>query len=503
VRLWSHSRQAALAARTTPEILRVDLAEIALAIRRIGYDSLELFPWFERPTPVAIALANETLELLGATDALGALTPLATEMSGFPMHPRLSRLLIEAGKRKCAHLAAFCAAIVSERSALAGKPDFPEEAFQQDIASDFFGQYCLLKKIEAGGFDPSQCARYAVNASAAKNILRMQALFLEHCRRAGMPSRDDQNAPIELARCLLLAYPDHLAVRKDKGTLICALREERKGMLDEKSIARSARVIVAADIREIKDKRGDIKTVLSLATEIKEEWLQEHFKDSWTKTSNFEWNPSAMAVENRMRVSCLGVVLEEKAQHNAVSQEASTLLAETIIAKKLILPLWDQSVGDFIGKVQWVSRQFQNEKLPEFNDGDRRLIVHELCEGEYRYNAVCEKPVLPVVQSLLDDRQRRFVEDMAPHYIGLPSGRKLRIFYDPKDGPRARARIQDLYGLQSTPRVAGGRAAVLIEALAPNNRPVQITLDLANFWAVHYPELKTSLARRYPRHEWR
>jgi ATP-dependent helicase HrpB len=503
VRLWSISRQAALAARTTPEILRVDLAEIALAVRRIGYDSLENFPWFERPAPAAIALANETLEFLGATDASGALTPLANEMSGFPMHPRLSRLLIEAGKRKCAHLAAFCAAIVSERSALAGKPDFPEEAYQQDIASDFFGQYCLLKKIEAGGFDPMQCARYAVNASAAKNILRMQALFLEHCRRAGMHTRDDQNAPTELARCLLLAFPDHLAVRKDKGTLMCALREGRKGMLDEKSMARSARMVVAADIREIKDKRGDIKTVLSLATEIKEEWLQEHFKDSWTKTSNFEWNPSAMAVENRMRVSCLGVVLEEKAQHSAVSEEASTLLAETIIAKQLVLPLWDQSVGDFIGKVQWVSGQFQNEKLPEFNDGDRRLIVHELCEGEYRYNAVCEKPVLPVVQSLLDARQRRFVEDMAPHYIELPSGRKLRIFYDPKDGPRARARIQDLYGMQSTPRVAGGRAAVLIEALAPNNRPVQITLDLANFWAVHYPKLKTSLARRYPRHEWR
>jgi ATP-dependent helicase HrpB len=210
-----------------------------------------------------------------------------------------------------------------------------------------------------------------------------------------------------------------------------------------------------------------------------------------------------MSVENRIRTSCLGVVIEETTQKAVAVDEASALLAETIIAKKLVLPLWDQSVGDFIGKVQWVSGQFQNEKLPEFNDDDKRLIVHELCEGEYRYNAVCEKPVLPVVQSLLDARQRRFVEDMAPHYIELPSGRKLRIFYDPKDGPRARARIQDLYGMQSTPRVAGGRAAVLIEALAPNNRPVQITLDLANFWAVHYPKLKTSLARRYPRHEWR
>ena len=145
------------------------------------------------------------------------------------MHPRLSRLLIEAGKRKCAHLAAFCAAIVSERSALAGKPDFPEEAYQHDISSDFFGQYCLLKKIEAGGFDPLQCARYAVNASAAKNILRMQALFLEHCRRAGINTRNDQSAPTELGRCLLLAYPDPSCGSQGQGNAYLRTARRAKG----------------------------------------------------------------------------------------------------------------------------------------------------------------------------------------------------------------------------------------------------------------------------------
>jgi ATP-dependent helicase HrpB len=111
--------------------------------------------------------------------------------------------------------------------------------------------------------------------------------------------------------------------------------------------------------------------------------------------------------------------------------------------------------------------------------------------------------VLPFAHKLLDSQQHWFVDKMAPQTIELPSGRKLRIFYDPKNGPHARTRIQDLYGMQSTPLVGGGRTAVLIEVLAPNNRPVQVTQDLANFWAVHYPKLKTSLARRYPRHEWR
>lgn len=502
IRLWSTGKQAGLPMRTTPEVLRVDLAETALSIRQIGYNSIEHFPWFEPPTPTALEQANETLTLLGAIDPTGALTPLADQMSRFPMHPRLARLILEAGKRNCVHLATFSAALLSERSALAGKPDYPEETYQHKIASDFFGQYCLLKKINASGFDPSLCSRYAVNASAAKNILRTQALFLEHCRKSGMNTHDTEDAPTELSRCILLAYPDHLAVRRDKGTLQCRLRGGRRGVLNEKSIARSAQIVIAADIRELKDARQEIKTSLSLATEIKEEWLLEHFESQWQVESTCEWNATTMAVEDRKRTWCLGVVIYESAV-NEVTNRASTLLAETIIAKSLALPLWDESVEDWIKRVQWVAKQFPDQNLPAFTDEDRHLVILELCEGEYRFSKVSIKPVLPFVQKLLDHQQHHFVESMAPHSIALPSGRKLRILYDPSSEPRARARIQELFGMQTTPRVAGGRVSVLIEVLAPNNRPVQITHDMANFWTAHYPELKKSLSRRYPRHEWR
>ena len=503
IRLWSLSRHAGLARRTTPEILRVDLAETALSLRQLGYASANNFPWFEAPVPAALQSANELLKLLGALDSNGNLTQAGKEMSAFPMHPRLARLLLESGKRACVRLATFSAALLSERSALAGTPDFPEDVYRHEIASDFYAQYNLLEKISASGFDPSLCTRFAVNASAAKNILRTQALFLEHCRRAGMHTHDDKNAPFELARCLLLAYPDHLALRRDKGTLICALRDNRRGVLAKESVARTAQILVAADIRETKIKGKEIKTILSLATEVKEEWLHEHFEHEFRIESACEWNPVTMSVGNRTRTLCLGVVISESAQQSALVDGASTLLAETIILKKLKLPLWDQSVEDWVKKVQWVAGQFPEQKLPMFNEEDRHLIIHDICEGEYRFDKVCEKTVLPFAQKLLDSQQHWFVDKMAPQTIELPSGRKLRIFYDPKNGPHARTRIQDLYGMQTTPWVADGRAAVLIEVLAPNNRPVQVTHDLANFWAVHYPKLKTSLARRYPKHEWR
>ena len=109
----------------------------------------------------------------------------------------------------------------------------------------------------------------------------------------------------------------------------------------------------------------------------------------------------------------------------------------------------------------------------------------------------------PLLRGLLDRDGLRFVEAMAPQTIPLPSGRKMALSYEGGSAPRGRARIQDLFGLSATPAVAGGRVPVLIEILAPNNRPVQITDDLGRFWSVHYPELKKNLSRRYPKHEWR
>jgi ATP-dependent helicase HrpB len=503
VRLWSEAQHAGRSRRTTPEVLRVDLAETVLHIRMLGYESAQDFPWFESPAPAAIQAANDLLLLLGAIDDSGRITGSGREISELPMHPRLARLLLEAGKRGAVRLATFSAALLSERSALAGKPEYPEEAQCHEIASDFFGQYCLLEKIRQSGFDPATCLRYAVNAGAARNILRTQALFLQHCRHKGLHTRDAGDAPTALAESMLLAYPDHLAVRRDKGTLICRLRDNRHGELAKNSLARSAEILVAAEVRETKDPKQKLTTMLSLATEIKKEWLQKLFNSQWRTESGVEWNNLAQAVEYRDRTWCLGVLIEEKTDLNVDSEKASALLADIIIEKNMLLSGWDQAATDFINRVKWAAEQFPDQKLPVFTDDDRKLVIHALCEGERRYEKVKDKPALPFLHELLNGQQRRFVDSAAPPHVELPSGRTMRIVYEPGKQPRGRTRIQDLYGMRSTPSVANGRVNLLIEILAPSNRPVQITDYLAGFWKNHYPELKKTLSRKYPKHEWR
>jgi ATP-dependent helicase HrpB len=504
IRLWSASSQSGRARTATPEVLRVDLAETLLTLNMLGFRRPQDFPWFERPADAALNAAQELLVLLGAFDGAGNLTDAGRRMAAFPMHPRLSRLLCEAGTRHAVRLATFAAALLSERSALAGKPQYPEKAQVHEISSDFYGQYCLLEKIRESNFDPAVCLRYAVNAGAARAILRTQALYLSHCRRAGFPARDGPDAPAGLAESLLLAYPDHCAVRKDKGTLLCTLRNGRHGELAKESLARSEDLLIAADIREIKDRNHGLRTILSLATGIRREWLDRHFRDSFRTETSLEWNHAGQAVESRVRTLCLGVVLEEKTAAGDLDlSRASAMLAEAIVDKQLLLSGWDQAANEWIGRVRWVAEQFPDKGLPGFTDEDRRLVVHSLCEGEYRYGRVRDKPVLPILFELVSQEQRRFVDAMAPQVLMLPSGRKLRIVYEPGGPPRGRARIQDLYGMNSTPRVAQNRVAVRIEVLAPNNRPVQITDDLSRFWSVHYPDIKKALSRRYPRHEWR
>jgi ATP-dependent helicase HrpB len=503
IRLWTAQHHAGRAARTMPEVLRIDLAETVLHLLISGFTAPETFPWFEKPPDAALAAASDLLQLLGAVDAHSAVTSAGKELSEFPMHPRLARLLLEAGKRGAARLASFAAALLSERGMVFGKPEYPEEAHTHEIASDFYGLYCLIEKIGASSFDPGLCARFAVSASAARNVLRTQALYLMHCRKKGLHTHDGLDAPSALAESLLLAYPDHLCVRRDKGTLVCRLRNGRHAELAPSSLARSAQLLIAAEIRETKDRNLQLKTVLSLATEIRKEWLERHFADKWEFESGVEWNPVSQWVEFRQRSWCLDVLIEETSNLEVDSEKAEALLADIIIQKHMPLPGWGERENEFVNRVRWAAGQFPSQRLPSFSDEDRALVIHAMCDGERRYDNVKEKPALPFLQELLSAQQRRFVASTAPEAVELPNGRKMKIVYETGKQPRGRTRIQDLYGMRQTPRVGDNRVPVLVEILAPSNRPVQTTDDLESFWKIHYPELKKTLSRRYPKHEWR
>lgn len=150
-----------------------------------------------------------------------------------------------------------------------------------------------------------------------------------------------------------------------------------------------------------------------------------------------------------------------------------------------------------------MSKHCPELEIPPLTEGDKSDIIAELCHGSFTFKDVKTKPVKPVVQGWVSNAQRDLIEKHAPERLTLSNGKTPKVVYDEANPPHIAARIQELFGVTATPRIAMGRVPVLIHILAPNMRPVQITQDLAGFWRDHYPKVKQELQRRYPKHVWK
>ena len=131
-----------------------------------------------------------------------------------------------------------------------------------------------------------------------------------------------------------------------------------------------------------------------------------------------------------------------------------------------------------------------------------RLVVADICDGAKSVSDAKGRPVLAALQNWFGPDKKRLIDKYAPARLEMPGGRRAKISYPRGREPYLEAKIQDLFSLKETPRVAAGRVALVVHILAPSMRPVQVTKDLKSFWAESYPKLKPQLARRYPKHKW-
>lgn len=507
-RLWTQGEERHKAPHTPPEIERLDLAGTLLTLLALGVDDPAGFPWFQAPRPEALAQARALLAMLGAVDGQGRLTDRGRDLSRFPAHPRLALLLQAGAAANCLEDAALAAAVLSERPPTLGSPTEKRRRqreddldFGDDPASDFAPLLDLLHEAKRARFDRDACERLGLHANASRQIWQAAGHFLSYARQADLLAGTEPG--IGLNRCLLRAFPDRLARRRDRGTLICELREGRRGELARESVARDESLLVVTEIRETSGRGRGAKTILSLACGVREDWLLEDFPEAWEDEDEVVWDERREQVVRRRRLACLGVCLEESETADVPADRAAGMLADRVLAGKLRLEGWNQDVENWIGRVRWVASVFPERGLPTYDETERAVIVREICAGATRFKDVRSRPCLDAVRHALSWNDLRFVEEMAPATVTLPSGRRMKIRYSLDKPPLGRSRIQDFYGLDETPKVAGGRVPLLLEILAPNMRTVQITDSLERFWRELYPRAKQELARRYPKHEWR
>jgi ATP-dependent helicase HrpB len=179
------------------------------------------------------------------------------------------------------------------------------------------------------------------------------------------------------------------------------------------------------------------------------------------------------------------------------------LLAEEVLAGRLILNDWDHAADQWIVRLNLLSQWAPELQLPPIHDEEKRHLVEQMCHDAFGYKDIKDKPIKAILKGWLSASQQELLDKHAPERIALPNGRNPKVAYDQANPPHIAARIQELYGVTTTPKIALGRVTVLVHILAPNNRPVQITQDLAGFWRDQYPKVKQELQRKYPKHEWK
>ena len=507
LRLWTSRDHTLRAASELPEIRRLDLAETVLSLRAAAVRDLATFRFIDRPEEKALARAEQLLGDLGALDShSGEITPIGRRMLSFPVHPRYARMFLAAEHFNCVRAAALIAALTQSRNLLLRAERRVEEErseiFGQGI-SDFLILIRAFSYAQRNKFRIDAMRPLALHADAARQVEKLFQQFLEIARDEGLQTEGDAPGDEAIARCVLAGFADQVARRRSGGTLICDIVHGRRGQLARASVAQNSRLIVAAEITEIEGRSGEAQVLLSLATQIEERWLREMFPNDFQERVAHHFDKSQNRVVVRRERVFRDMVIDAQARDAEPSAAASACLAAAVAAGELTLTQWNDGVEQWIARVNCLAAALPEEQIPPIGPAECEYLIQLACEGATNYRDIKDRPILSLARSLLSPAHQQLVDKHAPERLELPGGRRAKITYPTDGSPFVGARIQDLYGVTDDLKIAGGRVKLVIQVLAPNFRPVQITDNLKSFWAEAYPKLKQQLQRQYPKHEWR
>ena len=538
VRLWTEREHAQRPLQELPEVKRLDLSEVVLTLKASGIDDIFAFPWLEKPDVKALERAERLLADLGAiaasenvggvpsprddaetgggtrptTGGNGArlrITEIGRKMLRFPVHPRYARMFLAAEERGCVRSVALMAALTQGKSFLmrGGSKEVDaarEDVFGEEHESDFFLLMRAWRFAEKNGFSLEACRRVGVHAQAARAVGPLFEQFLEIARKEKLDVTEQRVDGAAVRKCVLAGFSDHLGKRLDGGTLRVELVHGRRGVLARESAIQQAKLLVAAEISEIGRGDGEVNTLLTLATAIEEPWLKELFPSDYYEAKGVIYDEQAKRVVARKERRFRDLVLEAKGNSEDVPlNEAAALLTKEVLAGRITLEAWDDTVEQWIVRVNRLAEWFPELEVNPLTEADRGTLIEQICFGETSARAVKEKAVMPVLRDWLTAEQFAVLDDYLPEKITMGNGRKAKLTYHKEGPPIMSARIQELYGVEGKFTIGHGRVPVKFEVLAPNHRAIQVTDDLTNFWRDQYPKVKAELSRRYPRHEWR
>jgi ATP-dependent helicase HrpB len=493
-----------------PEIRRADLAETALMLHGAGVRNVQSFAWFDPPPKAAIEAAENILLELGAINREGNVTATGHRILQLPLHPRLARFVLEGEKLNVPDDSFLLAALLSERDIrLNFRSNFglPKQKTGTQIAgqSDLIELLEYFRKAEQADFDPKHLHALDLDPGAVYAVKRAYQHLRRLSRKSAMNRLPEAGQTEEaLMIAALSAFPDRVAKRRKPGGREVLMAEGGVATLSPDSVVHQSEFMIAVDAEEKRESMHSKSqgAFVRLASAIEVEWLAELFPEAITEKSELVWNEQAARVDEVRKTTYRQITLEEKVRPAPRSPEAAQMLASAVLSKDLY-PIRDrENLAEFRARLSLLDLHFPEENLPAAEEISVHQLVKHLCEKKISMTELATISLISEFMDTLSARRRSLLAREVPERIKLNRGRMVKVHYELSKPPWIESRLQDFFGMQSTPTVCSGRVPLTLHLLAPNGRAVQVTQDLAGFWERHYPGIRKELMRRYPKHSW-
>jgi ATP-dependent helicase HrpB len=547
-RLWDEPQTASLAASGTPEILAADLSSLVLDLAHWGVSDPATLDFLDPPPVPAWNEAKALLLELGAIDRDGRITDEGRKLRRLPLPPRLARMVVDAAAAGASALAADIAAVMTERGLGGNDVDLTHrlDALQRDRsrraqdARAMARRWAQIAKDDAknengvamghvgpqprpvplpprSGGEGLGVGGEADRASAPPTpdpsppfATRMgggesRGPSPRGDERKGLPRGDERNGPLRVEGnlspgvLLALAYPDRIA--KSRGPGGSFVLANGRGASVEQTSALTRETYLA--VGEIAGTAAQGRILL--AAPLTPGDIEMHFGARIEARDEIVFDELAASLRAR-RLRRLGAVtLGEQIRKVEASDQTARMLADGIVRLGIDRLPWTKSLSQWRDRVQFLRRS-EGEEWPDLSD--RALAANA---GDWLAAALTGKTALgalgagefsDAIHALLPWPLRRRLDAEAPTHFTAPSGSSVPIDYEAEEGPKLAIRVQELFGLDRHPTIAGGRVPLVIELLSPAQRPVQVTRDLPGFWRGSYAAVKSEMKGRYPRHPW-
>ena len=487
-RLWTEKEQATLTAHRQPEILEADLTSLMLDLAQWGTRDPTALSWLTPPPSGSVARANALLVQLGAFSSDGHLSDHGRHMAELAMHPRLAHMLLRARPLRLTDQACAMAALLSERDIL----DEPQHSCTADIRV----RLDLLRR-------PADSLGLAVRRGTIERVSKTADLWRRQFGRIKDGGRNSTSDRSQAAGLLLaLAYPDRIAQRLPGNEARYRLVNGQGAQFMKPDPLATEPFLVVADVEA-----GGQWARIERAAPLSGQEIESLYGDRIVTEEAVKWDARLGAVRASRRRRLGSVVLAEEGLSDPDQQLVTTALLEGVYEAGLQILNFTPDLTQWRTRIAWLKQlEGISSEWPDLSDETLLQTLDTwlgpFVSGMTTLHAVTRMDLRIPLHAMLTYEQHKRLDQLAPTHVIVPSGSRLPLDYGLSGPPVLAVQLQEMFGCQETPRVAGGNVSVMLHLLSPAKRPMQVTQDLAGFWKRAYQDVRKELRGRYPKHHW-